>query len=154
MTVEHATVPKRVAPKQSDESSQREAGVTVECATVPKRAVPKHKRQVRNQNNKANEAAREERQTKGVSRQAECHTKRRWHGRQSCSGESPVRRKTKQHMRGRLKPAPGSWEQAHTKPHRGAANVEVRWNKRCVSRLAQSCRQGNRLCKSSPDCFV
>ena len=53
-------------------------------------------------------------------------------------------------MRGHLKPAPGSWEQAHTEPHRGAANVEVRWNKRCVSKLAQSCRQGNRLYKSSP----
>ena len=53
-------------------------------------------------------------------------------------------------MRGRLKPAPGSWEQSHTEPRRGAANVEVRWNKRCVSKLAQSCRQGNRLYKSSP----
>ena len=53
-------------------------------------------------------------------------------------------------MRGRLKPAPGSWEQAHTEPRRGAANVEVCWNERCVSKLAQSCKQGNKLCKSSP----
>ena len=28
--------------------------------------------------------------------------------------------------------------------------MEVRWNKRCVSKLAQSCGQGNRLCKGSP----
>ena len=42
-------------------------------------------------------------------------------------------------------------EQAHTEPRKGAANVEVRWNKRCVSKIAQSCRQGNRLCKSSPN---
>ena len=44
----------------------------------------------------------------------------------------------------------GSREQAHTEPCWRAANVEVRWKKWCVSKNTQSCRQGNRLCKSSP----
>ena len=44
----------------------------------------------------------------------------------------------------------GSREQAHTEPCWRAANVEVRWKKWCVSKNEQSCRQSNRLCKSSP----
>ena len=44
----------------------------------------------------------------------------------------------------------GSREQAHTEPCWRAANVEVRWKKWCMSKTEQSCRQSNRLCKSSP----
>ena len=57
---------------------------------------------------------------------------------------------TKQHMRGRLKPAPDPVKNKRTPSPRRAANVEVRWKKWCVSKNEQSCRQGNRLCKSSP----
>ena len=44
----------------------------------------------------------------------------------------------------------GSLEQTHTEPCWRAANVEARWKKWCMSKTEQSCRQSNRLCKSSP----
>ena len=53
-------------------------------------------------------------------------------------------------MRGRrLKPAPDPVNK-RTPSLTKAANVEVRWKKWCVSKNTQSCKRGNRLCKSSP----
>ena len=52
-------------------------------------------------------------------------------------------------MRGRLNPAPDPVNKC-APSLRKAAKVEVRWKKWYVSKNTQSCKQGNRLCKSSP----